>query len=105
MSDDQPFEAFGIPIPPEVVQALRKGHDQAHMAAEATAARVDAFLTGLDVDGLLAMRSILNTGDMNKSLSANYWDGQLVALLRYVHHVDPDTGLDPLAPDPGSETK
>lgn len=97
--NDQPFEAFGIPIPTELVDALRKTHDRAHMSAEALAASVDTFISGLDIDGLMALRTILNTGDMTKSISANFFDGQLVAILRYVKGVDPETGKDPLATD------
>lgn len=101
MSDDQPFEGFGIPlpVPHELVELLQKHHDVSHMTAEATEARVEAFISGLDVDGLMALRTILNQGDMVKSLSANFWDGQLISILRYVKHVDPATGKDPLAPD------
>lgn len=96
MSED-PFGAFGIPLPPELMEAFRKQHDQAHMTAEAMSARVDTFLAGLDVDGMLALRTMFNTGDLNKSVMANFFDGQLVAMLRYVHHVNPETGeKDPL---------
>jgi hypothetical protein len=88
----------GLPLPDELKQAIRAAHDQQHMAADAEAARVDSFITGLDVDGLMALRAILNTGDMTKSASANFWDGQLVALLKFVKHVDPFSGEpDPLA--------
>jgi hypothetical protein len=96
MSEGPSFEGFGIPIPPEIADLLRKSHDQQHMTAEATAARVDAFISGLDVDSLMALRTILNQGDMIKSMSANFWDGQLVAILKYVKGVDPETGKDPL---------
>lgn len=100
MPDDEPF-AFGLPlpIPPELAEVLAKRHDMNHMAVEATTARVEAFLSGLDVDGLMAMRTILNQGDMTKSLTANFFDGQLVSILKYVKHVDPETGKDPLALD------
>lgn len=95
------FEGFGIPLPAELVDVLRRTTDRAHMTAEAMAARVDSFIAGLDVDGLMALRSILNTGDMTKSLSANFWDGQIVSILRHVHHVDPATGEpDPLLAPP-----
>jgi hypothetical protein len=98
MTDEQgPFEAFGLPLPPELGELLKRQHDRAHIAADANQARIDRFLTALDVDGLMAMRTILCMGDMAKSLSANFWDGQVVSLLRYVHKVDPDTGKDPLA--------
>lgn len=99
MSDESPFEGFGIPLPlpAELIETLRKQHDQAHMAADAEVARIDRFISGLDVDGLLALRVILNTGDMSKSVSANFFDGQLVSILKYVHGVDPASGKDPLA--------
>lgn len=96
MSDDQSGpEGFGIPIPRELAEMLQRQHDQAHMRADANAARVDRFLSSLDADGLMALRSVLCSGDMNKSCSANWYDGQAVSILRYVHKVDPDTG-DPL---------
>lgn len=91
MSED-PFGAFGIPLPPELLESFRKHNDRAHMTAEAMVTRVDTFLSGLDVDGLLALRTMFNTGDLNRSVMANFFDGQLVAILRYVHHVDPETG-------------
>jgi hypothetical protein len=106
MADDVPggFGGFAFPIPPELEEALQKAHDQAHMRAEATAARVDNFLATLDVDGCIAMRTILNTGDMKGSVIANFFDGQMVAMLRYRHHVDPETGEpDPLTTAPAPE--
>jgi hypothetical protein len=99
MSDDG-FDAIGfpLPIPKEIADLLRKGHDQAHMSAEANAARVDRFIAGLDVDGCMAFRSILNMGDMRQSMSANFWDGQIYSILKYIHRVDPETGQpDPLS--------
>lgn len=90
-------EAFGIPLPEGLAKAFKETHDRMRMAAEANEARVDAFLAGLSVDGLMALRTILCTGDMAKSCSANFWDGQIVSILKYVHKVDPDTGKDPLA--------
>lgn len=97
---DESFEGFGVPfpLPAELVDILRKQTDRVHMTAEAMAAQVDGFLAGLDVEGLMSLRIILNTGDMNKSISANFFDGQVLALLKYVHHVDPESGKDPLAP-------
>lgn len=91
--------AFGVPlpVPPALAELLRKGVDQTQMTAESLAAQVERFVSGLDVDGLMALRIMLNTGDMGKSLTAQFFDGQLVAILRYVHHVDPDSGKDPLA--------
>lgn len=97
MPDEQPFDGFGIPLPAGLVEALNRHHDHAQMTAEALAARVDTFLSGLDVDGLMALRTMLNTGDMTKSITANFFDGQLVAILRYVKGVDPESGKDPLA--------
>lgn len=96
MPDESPFEGFGIPVPPELAAVLQQAHDRISIAADAEAARIDRFLTGLDVDGLLALRRILNTGDMRKTASANFWDGQIVAIMKFVRGVDPDTGKDPL---------
>lgn len=95
MSDDFP-EGFAFPLPPQIGEALQRQHDSMHMVAEALEVRIERFLSGLDVDGLLAMRTILCTGDMAKSNSANFFDGQIVAILRYVKGVDPDSGKNPL---------
>lgn len=95
--DESGFMGIPLPIPNEIIDALRKDHDRTHMVVDAAAARLDAFISGLDVDGLLALRTILNTGDMAKSVMANFFDGQLTAILRYVKGVDPETGKDPLA--------
>jgi hypothetical protein len=102
MSESGGFEFVGgMPIPPEIGELLSKLHDRAHMTAEAEAARVDNFLANLDVDGLLALRAILNTGDMKASASANFWDGQLVSILKFIRKVDPATGQpDPLTAPP-----
>lgn len=88
---------LSIPVPKELAERLARKHDQEHMMVEAAMARLDAFLTGLDVDGLLSLRLILGQNELASSPTANFWDGQCVALLRYVHHVDPGTGKDPLA--------
>lgn len=98
MSEESSFEGFGIPIPAGIIDELKKQHDRAHMSAEANQARIDRFLTELDVDGLLALRTILNMGDLDKNPTACFWDGQILSLLRYVHKVDPYTGRDPLDP-------
>lgn len=96
--DDDGMAGFGmaLPIPRSLINAMRKDHDEAHMSAEAKEAQVERFISGLDVDGLMALRTILNTGDMSTSQSANFWDGQVFSILRYVKHVDPFTGKDPL---------
>lgn len=92
-SDDSgAFGPFGLPLPAELVQRIQNQHEQMHMSAEAEAARVERFIASLDVDSLLALRHILNTGDMRDSKSANFIDGQLVAILRHVKHVDPASG-------------
>lgn len=98
--DNDPF-GFGIPLPlpAELEQFLRAAHDRQHMETDATKAKIDRFLTELDADALVALRTILCMGELKKSAMANWWDGQCVALLKYVHHVDPDTGKDPLALD------
>lgn len=88
-----PFEGL---LPPELTELLQKQHDRANIAADANQARIDNFLTSLDVDGLMAMRTILNMGDLGRNPTACFWDGQIVSLLRYGHKVDPDSGRNPL---------
>ena len=87
--DDEP--AFGIAIP--IPACVRQAHDRQHMKAEDRAAAVDRLLDGLDVEQLLALRTILNLA--NPERMNQYIDGQVVTLLRRIHGVDSSTGLTP----------
>lgn len=96
--ENQPIFGGALPIPSGLVAALTADHDRAHMRAEERDARITRFLDSLDVDQLMALRSILNMGGPDTAFGLNqYYDGQAATLLRVVHHVDPDTGEDPLA--------
>lgn len=99
--DDDGPRGFGIsiPMPAQIVQALAAEHDRAHMSAEDRTARVEQFIDGLDVEGLLALRTILNAGGDAKRhwAMSQYLDGQVVTLLRRVHGVNPETGRDAAA--------
>jgi hypothetical protein len=72
---------------------MRHAHDMHQMDAEQRASGVQRFLDGLDVESALALRDILNADQT--SVTNQFFDGQVVGLLRYVHRVDPGTG-DPL---------
>ena len=99
MSDDDTDGApmFGpIPVPAGVFEAIQRGHEAAHMRAESREARIEHLLDTLDVEGLLALRLILNHGDQDSAWAMNqYYDGQVASILRRVHQVDPYTGEDP----------
>lgn len=86
--DDMP--GFAVPVPAGLLAGLQEQHDRCLMDRESRQLRLNRFLDSLDVDQLLALRDILNhdsTSAMN-----NYWDGQVAAILRLIHHVDPGTG-------------
>jgi hypothetical protein len=56
------------------------------MEIQSIEARLNLFLDGLDVEGLLCLRRILNCD--RESPSNNYFAGRIDTLLRVVHHVD-----------------
>lgn len=80
---------FAIPIGHMLERAVREhaeSHDRHHMQVESIELRINNFLDGLDVEGLLVLRRILNAD--RDSASNNYFDGMCVTLLRVVHKVD-----------------
>jgi hypothetical protein len=85
---------FAFQLPGFLVDAMT-GADQEHhlrrqMHAQVAENEVMHFLDSLGVDQLLALRRILCID--NDSTSNNYFDGQIVSLLRVVHKVDITTG-------------
>jgi hypothetical protein len=94
-------EGFAIPIQAllgglgEAAAEARAAHDRIHMEAESAFQRISNFLDGLNVEQLMALRHILTVRKGMAFVSNRHLDGQVVALLRAVHHVDPDTGLRP----------
>ena len=86
--DDHP------PLVLDIGGALRAAHERHHMESEDRAASVDRLLDGLNVEQLIALRYLLNQD--SKSAMNNYFDGQVITLLRRVHGVDPVTGLTPI---------
>lgn len=86
--DDAHFAA--VPVPAEVLAGMVRHADLHAMDRQQRQLRLDRFLDGLDVDGLLALRDLLNH-DTDSSMN-NYFDGQIRTLLRRIHHVDPRTG-------------
>lgn len=90
--DDGPHGfAFAVPIPAAAVAA----RERRQMEAQDLAAGAYRLVESMTPDQLMGLRWILNQD--HDSASNNYWDGMCVALLRSVHHVDPTTGLDPIA--------
>lgn len=89
--------AIGIPLPPGMIRAMMAGHDNAHARAEERHNASMRWLDGLDVEGLLCLRWVLQTNDPDEAYGNNrYYDGMAVQLLR-AKGVDPRTGLDPAA--------
>ena len=100
MTDHDPHDepqgfGFAVPVPGGLLDGLRHHHDMQTIERATRASRIDRFMDGLDVDGLLALRDILNQD--SASAMNNFFDGQCVTLLRRIHHVDPQTG-DPEIP-------
>ncbi len=76
----------------EMLGVARHEHDRAQIRSAEMRATIFGFLDGLDVDQLRALRLILNMcGDSDRELS-EFFDGQVVSIMRLVHHVNPDTG-------------
>jgi hypothetical protein len=69
----------------------REAHDRAHMNRDALINRIYAYLDRASKEDLLVLREMLVMDP--KSWSNNYFEGQIVSILRLAHHVDPDTGL------------
>lgn len=81
---------FAVPL-----DAVMRQHDRGQQAAEMWTLRMLNFIDSLSVDQVIVLRRILN---MDSDSAWNmYWDGQLAAILRLVHHVDEFTG-EPLLP-------
>lgn len=78
---------FAIPVPPEMAEALGRMHDRAHMHAEARTQAIYSLLDRLPPDDLLTLRDILRA----PRSARNRIDGQVVSIMRVVHHVDPYT--------------
>lgn len=116
MTDDQPDLPDDIPpglrqflgaieIP---LEGIREDEQRRHLRAHDRQNRLYAFLDGLDPEGLLVLRSILNNGGEDGAWASNqYIDGMVVTLLRIKHDVDPDHPEDDprlQAPEPVPET-
>ncbi len=67
--------------------------DHREMHRDALEQQIYDFIDGLSAKQASTLRRVLNMDQ--KSVMNQYYDGQLVGLLRYVHHVDPETGLSP----------
>lgn len=88
MTEHNPEEPHVHVVVPEM---LRAAHARREMQVAERSAAIDRLLDGLGVDGLMAMRTILNQG--SPAESNQFFDGQIRTLLRRVHGVDPDTGM------------
>lgn len=79
---------YAVRMPTEIVEALQAHHaaihEREHMLVESLEQRMHNFLDNLDVEGLLILRKMLQGGpDL-----ARHLDGQIVSILRVVHHVN-----------------
>jgi len=94
--DDQPHvHGFGVEIPVEMMAAIAAGHDNRRVRAQDRNNMTMSWLEALDVEGLMAVRWILQVGDGNEAYANNkFFDGIAYQLLRS-KGVDPNTGLDP----------
>lgn len=87
---DHGVHGFGFPLPPGLADVITGQRDRQVMGAQVAETEVQHFLDGLDVGQLLALRRILCMD--NDSSTNNYFDGQVVTLLRVVHKVDAWSG-------------
>jgi hypothetical protein len=88
-TDSDGVAGFAIQMPGGLGEFLHRharDHDRHHMEIESLEMRIHNFLDGLDVEQLLVLRRILNAD--RDSAPNNYFDGQIVAILRVVHHVN-----------------
>ncbi len=107
MADDEPedcghseeeherMRAVPIPVPGEFLEMLASPdeRDRRRMQGEELRQRVTNFLDTATAEQLLALRVILNMGRGDAAgLSNEFFDGQIVTILRVVHQVNPDTG-------------
>lgn len=75
-------------------ETWRAQHDRYHMAQEELSRSIDRLLDELNVDQLMSLRKIFAME--RDSAIMNNLDGQVISILRRVHHVDSMTG-DPLS--------
>lgn len=87
---DREIHGFAIPLPAAFAESLAGEHDRGRMQARVAETNIYHFLDRLDVEELLVLRRMLNCDQ--DSASNNYFDGQVVTLLRVVHQVDITTG-------------
>jgi hypothetical protein len=85
------LHGFAMRVPEGLIRAMEHEHDRAHMEVESFQQRIFSFFDSLNVEQLMTMRTILNADA--KSWANNYFEGQVVTILRLIHGVDPDTGL------------
>lgn len=99
MSDDGEelhAHGFGFEIPAGMVRAITQDHDTRRGRAQDRYNLAMRWLDNLDVEGLLALRWILQTDAEDAYGNTRFFDGMCVQLLR-AKGVDPATGVDPAA--------
>lgn len=102
--DDQNHNPFqGMPFIPmseeqyaEFMAEHMKEHEMQKAELDAFQMEKTAFLGGLSSDQLVMLRKIIAACGASNEASA-YMAGEIGALLKYVHKVDPNTGQDPFA--------
>ncbi len=80
---------FALPMG-DMFENMRGLADRRAIAGEAMAMSVYSFMDGLNVEQLIALRRMLCCDE--ESRMNQFFDGQIVSILRLVHHVHPDTG-------------
>lgn len=84
--------AFGFAVPASAVFEHMHAHQDHHDMENATMAqRINALFDSLDVEQLVTLRRMFAMD--GRSGMNNYFEGQIVTMLRRVHNVDPESGL------------
>ena len=93
--EDHEIHGISIPLPGlrNLLAQTSAQHEREHMEGMSTQQQIYGLLDSLTVEQLLALRVML--GIDSKSAMCNYFEGQVVSILRLVHGVDPATGLTP----------
>lgn len=89
-SDDGGLPPGLPPLLGGLIQMEQEAHDRAHMSADQTRMELYAFLDSLSKEQLLSLRLVLNLP--HRMIDAV--DGMVIAHLRLIHKVDPESGED-----------
>lgn len=102
MTDNGDHENFNmLPLTHEQFEEFKRSHMEQHMEqqkrheteVQAFQMEKDNFLANLNAEQLVTLRKILRAASEQDACA--YLLGEIAAILKYVHKVDPKTGLDP----------